>query len=162
MTEKQQPIFDLTTYALFASVAFYFISWFLPALVFKGTKGTHELKVMEGWECCYMGILSIVIGQFEGLSNLCFIGSGILLLERMWKAACIASGLAILLAIQTFALFVTPISFDEAHVTQSVLSKLDVGFYLWIASFIIIFIVSLAKLVSSKIAIQNHETANTK
>jgi cellulose synthase/poly-beta-1,6-N-acetylglucosamine synthase-like glycosyltransferase len=157
MPEKQQPAFDFTTIALLVSVTFYFVSWFLPALEFKGIKGTTELKVMEGWECTYMGLLGLAIGQFEAFSNLALICSGILLLERMWKAAFIASGLALVLALQTFALFITPISFDEAHATQSVLSGLDVGFYLWISSIVIVFIASLAKIIQAKIAQYNEE-----
>jgi hypothetical protein len=151
MTDKEQPAFDFTTIALLVSVTFYFVSWFLPALEFHGIKGTNEVKVMEGWECTYMGILGLAIGQFEALSNLAYICSGILLLERMWKVACITSGVALLLALQTFALFITPISFDEARVTQSILSGLDLGFYLWISSIAIIFIAALAKIVADKI-----------
>ena len=157
MTEKEQPAFDFTTIALLVSVTFYFVSWFLPALEFKGIKGSHDLKMMEGWECTYMGILGLAIGQFEALSNLAFICSGILLLERMWKAACISSGLALILALQTFALFITPISFDEARVTQSVLFSLDIGFYLWISSIVIVFVASLTKIIADKIAQYNEE-----
>jgi len=157
MTEKQEPAFDFTTIALLVSVTLYFVSWFLPALEFTGTKGTHDLKVMEGWECTYMGILGLAIGQFEALSNLALICSGILLLERMWNAACFASGLALILALQTYSLFIIPVSFDEARVTQSVLSGLDIGFYLWLSSIVIVFVASLAKIIADKIKQYNEE-----
>src|SRR5262249_44380697 len=99
MTEKEQLAFDFTTIALLVSVTFYFASWFLPALDFQGVKGTTELKVMEGWECTYMGILGMAIGHFEVIANLAYICAGILLLERLWKPACIAGGLAFILAL---------------------------------------------------------------
>jgi len=98
-----------------------------------------------------MGILGMGIGHFEVIANLAYICAGILLLERLWKPACFAGGLAFVLALQTFFLFMTPISFDEAHVTQSVLSGLDLGFYLWILSIAIVFVAALAKIISDKV-----------
>jgi len=160
MENKEQPIFDLTAYALLFSVALYFVSWFLPALEFKGIKGSHYIKVMEGWECVYMGILGMRIGHVETLGNFSFFCAGILMLERMWKEACIASGVSLILGLQTLSLFIAPVSFDEAGATQSTLTKLDLGFYLWMSSFIVIFVVCLLKFLSSYTATPNAEVNN--
>jgi hypothetical protein len=141
---------DLANILLIVSVGAYAVSWFLPALIFKGTQGTFETEVWEGWQCVYMSILGLAILQFEGLANLLYIISAILLFEQVTNLACLLSGLGLLLSLQTLTLFVTPLSFDEAHATRSILVGLEAGFYLWIAALCLVFLTSVGKILSGK------------
>jgi hypothetical protein len=146
---------DLANILLIVSVGAYAVSWFLPALIFRGTQGNFETEVWEGWQCVYMSMLGLAILQFEGLANLLYIISVILLFEQVTNLGCLLSGLGVLLSLQTLTLFATPLSFDEGHTTQSILVGFDAGFYLWIAALCLVFLTAAGKLLSGKFSTKN-------
>ncbi len=94
---------------------------------------------MYGWECFIEGIL---LGwmelDFEAFATPLFLPAIFFLRRGNWLAATIFSGIALLLAAQTFTL--KSIRGDGAMCD---FASYEIGFYLWFSSFVIIFGISV-------------------
>jgi hypothetical protein len=123
--------------ALGVSLLLYALACALPALDFLKEDGSPTPESpMFGFVLLFIGWLGIIIGQFAWLANLGWLLSLILLLCRRWIASLVTSILAILLAMQTYALFAQRVPANEAATSYLILQQVKIGFYVWLASFL--------------------------
>lgn len=95
--------------------------------------------VWYGLRILVLGWMGILVGQFAWLANPLWVVGLCLLAFRKWSAAAIVSGLSLLFALNTLALFVMPLPADEASVNKTSLVQFRIGFYFWLASLVLLF-----------------------
>jgi len=111
-----------------------------PALELVG----EEHWSMCGGEALLAGPLALFIGQFSWIANL-FLGSAMVLaLFGRMRAAAVISLAGLALANHAWTLFGQEIPGDEGLVTKYALKSMQIGFYLWLASFLILATAALA------------------
>jgi hypothetical protein len=82
-----------------------------------------------------MGFLGFLVGEFGWLANFTLVASWISMTMAHYKTALILSGIALILALDTFALFVLSIPADESATNSPVhLQASGPGFWLWFVS----------------------------
>src|SRR5262249_36307939 len=124
-----------------ASLALYLGSLATPALEFVKTSG--EQQVLKGYEALLLGWQALFVGNVGWLANVMDFPSLILLLPGFVRTAAVVSALAAAVGLHTLMLMGVTLSADEAGVTHMSLTRLDVGFYLWIASMGLVMIGSI-------------------
>lgn len=96
--------------------------------------------VWYGLRILILGWMGFLAGQFAWFANPLWVIGLCLLAFRKWSAAVVVSGLSLLLALNTLALFVMPLPADESKVNTTSLVRLRIGFYLWLASLAVPFV----------------------
>lgn len=91
-------------------------------------------QIMKGYEVLLLGWQGMFVGNFAWTANVLLLASALLLWTSHARAAAICAGLALLVALQTLMLLGARVIADEGGVTHMTMSRLYVGFYLWIAS----------------------------
>ena len=100
-------------------------------------------QIMKGYEVLLLGWQGIFAGNFAWTANVFLLASALLLLTSHARAAAICAGIALLFALQTLLLLGARVIADEGGVTHMTMSRLYVGFYLWIASIAVMLVGSL-------------------
>jgi hypothetical protein len=78
--------------------------------------------------------------QLEGMANVLFLIAAILLGIRLPKPALIVSILALIFAAETFSLFRVQVMLDEGGVKMGQLQQLNIGFFLWVGSMLLVLV----------------------
>ena len=131
------------------SVALYFAACTLPAVLLHTGSNTYSPGLPQEWhwtgyeslkgiELLFAGLFGLLMGNFAGFANPLLWLSWLFLGFRRYRAAAIASGLALVFAMQTFQMMVQPYLFDEAGVRQGYLQAPQVGFFAWTASMVLV------------------------
>jgi hypothetical protein len=105
-----------------------------PALELTG----QEHQTIFGAEALFYGLLAMLIGQFAGLANPLWLTALLLMSRGRPRSAAMLSLAAFLVGNHVWALFGQEIPGDEGNVTKLYLQSLDIGFYLWLLSFLIL------------------------
>ena len=100
-------------------------------------------QIMKGYEVLLLGWQGIFVGNFAWIANVLLLASALLLLTSHARAASICAGIALVVALQTLMLLGARVIADEGGVTHMAMSRLYVGFYLWIASIAVVLAGSL-------------------
>lgn len=111
-----------------------------PALVFLHGS---SIEAKPGWECLMLGWMGMLVGQFAWLANVPLFIAALLTLVRKHTAAAVLASLAVGLAQLTWTLYLAPLPGDEGGVTTLVFQYPHVGFFLWIASMMSLFVASI-------------------
>jgi hypothetical protein len=116
------------------AIVLFTVGCFLPALQFPG-----ENNFWPGGATLFMGFLGFLVGEFGWLANFALVASWISMAMAHYKTALILSGIALILALDTFALFVLSVPADESGTNPPVhLQALGPGFWLWFVSILVI------------------------
>ena len=115
-----------------------------PALQFEQIENAARgPTIMKGYEAALLGWQAFFVGNFGWLANLPFLVGLIFVLTGSLRPAAVCSGIALLLALDSLLLIGKRIIADEGGVTHMVLSRLHIGFYLWVSSILIALLGSL-------------------
>jgi hypothetical protein len=110
----------------------------MPALRFELLERTREPpQIMRGFEAALLGWQAIFVGNFGWLANPLFFLSLPLILMRRWGSAAVCATLGLLFGLHSLMLLGQRIIADEGGVTHMALSRVYLGFYLWIAGLLI-------------------------
>ena len=122
----------------------YLASYPAPALHFHLLRG--EERIMKGYELAMLGGLALFQLNVAWLANLLYLPSLALMLGRLWRAAAVMAAFAALFGLHTLQFFRRTIDADpnQGRVSPMLLTRLEPGFYLWMASFGLVVIVSLS------------------
>lgn len=118
--------------ALAAAILF-IAACMLPALTFQNTN-TNKPAEMSGMALFFLGPLAIFAGQFSWLANPMLIAAAIFYGFRRYPLAAGLSGGAVLVGLSALFLFKMSLPANEGGVGELKLTKLEPGFYLWMAS----------------------------
>lgn len=118
-----------------SSVAVFAVACVLPALQFQNLAGVEQL--WYGGMILLVGWMGALVGQFGWFANLLLFASWISAAFRWRLGAVLFAAAALLVAIQSFALFGEAIPADEGGFNKLMLTHLLAGFYFWIASIVI-------------------------
>ena len=121
---------------LFVSLACYFLACVLPALHFVNSGNGPD--PMNGFNILMIGWMGVFVGQFAWFANPFILLSGIVFLFRQWLASILVILVGLAISLNTFTLFGQEIPADEANVNKLSLVSLGPGYYLWIASMVVI------------------------
>jgi hypothetical protein len=155
-TQKYAPVGK----ALLFSMFLYLAACVTPALVALANGArSNSLIMIPGWWCLVMGSLFLglgtgaffskplsilsqyfLLGQFAVFANPILYLSWYFLFRQQAKAAFWLSALAILLALDTVALFWNSFPTDAGGASYAKLIYCHIGFYLWITSMLIVFV----------------------
>jgi hypothetical protein len=102
-----------------------------PAMVFDQETWLGVQVLAFGWE-------GIFIGQFAWYANLFWLLSLLLAFFRRWILTLAATLLAILIALDTLSFFGTKVPLDEGFVNMMIFQSYHVGYYLWMASIVVV------------------------
>jgi hypothetical protein len=118
--------------AVAVGVVLYAIACATPALTFEknGRQNWFGIAVL------LMGWMGIFFGQIGWFANLLLPIGWVCLLFRRWIAAAIVGVLALVVAANTFFLYVQDVPGDEGGTTTLVFQHPHVGFYFWVASIV--------------------------
>jgi hypothetical protein len=125
------------------SLILYAAACLVPALHFDKTTG--EQQIMKGWEVALLGWQAVLIGNFGWGANPILILAWVLLLLGSGRIATVCGGLAVVFALMSLMLLGKTIPADEGGVTHMVLSRLYIGFYLWVASMAVFVAASITR-----------------
>lgn len=125
----------------------YGVALCLPALVFDHS-GQTAPDVMFGFEVALLGWLGVFIGQFGWMANFSWFISLFGIMFRVPLLALIPSGIALLISLQTFMLFVMEVPADEGGVNHLNLQYLGPGAWLWWLALLIPFVWGIVALIS--------------
>ncbi|HVT80766.1 MAG TPA: hypothetical protein VHM90_08910 [Phycisphaerae bacterium] len=123
------------------SAALFLIACATPAVQFRieyhdGSADSHDAPLGAG--LLFIGWLGVLYGVFAWYANLPLLLSWILAHFRVyWGAAAFAS-IALLISLDTFALYTHRTPQDEGGGSDDLLEYPHIGFYLWTASMLVI------------------------
>ena len=122
----------------------YVAACFAPVLRFDQIENaTRPPQIMKGYEALLLGWQGIFVGNFAWTANVLLLASAVLLLTSHARAAAICAGIALVVGLQTLMLLGARVIADEGGVTHMTMSRLYIGFYLWIASIVVVLAGSL-------------------
>lgn len=130
-------------WAAAASLVLFVAACVLPALLLKVVPnhpgpGPPSTEEMPGLILLVMGPLAAVFsGVIAWLANLAWVSALICLLLQKWRRAVFAAAAGFFIAFDTLRLASTPVLNGDSDSTL-VLKQLLPGFYLWLASFVVI------------------------
>jgi hypothetical protein len=117
------------------AVLLYVAACATPALHFDQIENAaRRPTIIKGYEAALLGWQALFVGNFGWIANLPLAVSLVFVLTGSWRPAAVCSGIALLLALDSLLLMGDRIKADESGLTHMVLSRLHLGFYLWIAS----------------------------
>lgn len=129
------------------SLVLYILACVLPALVFIGPNGQQN---MDGFSALVIGWAAPLFGQFAWYANPLLLLS-IIGLMRGWRITILLVALSLLLAADTFMLYSQRVPADESGSNYMTFQYPAIGFYLWIASMVVIGIGAVALPLRSKL-----------
>ncbi len=106
--------------------------------------------VWPGLQILAIGWLGVLVGQFAWLANPLWMAGMLFFVFRKWMVTLIFSGPALLFALNTLTMFVTELPADEAGINTFHLVRLRIGFYLWLASLLVLFAGALVMKVQAR------------
>lgn len=140
---------NTTSKVVIASLALFALACVMPALDFQSYQIIQDKKVMGevitwfGWVCLYKGLMAIFIGQFAQFANIFYIVALLMLQEKSYLTAAMCSLFALLSGLHTFSLGKMNVYNDDAGVIKLVFLHPNVGFYFWMASFLVLLALSI-------------------
>ncbi len=140
ITQKHAVILSLVLYAL-ACVT--------PAVEFQSYTIEHGQKIMGqniswyGWTCLYKGLMAIFVGQFAQFANIFYVVGLMMLQEKSFITAGLCSLFALLSGLHTLLLGKMNIYNDDAGLVKLMYLNPQIGFYLWMASFAVLLVLSV-------------------
>lgn len=120
---------------LLLSLFIYLVACVTPALRFDSSNGDDP---MIGFNLLLIGWMAVFYGQFGWFANPLLALALLLFLFKRWLLTLILVILTLAVAANTLTLYGQTLPADEAGVNKMELVSLGVGFYLWIASMVII------------------------
>jgi cytochrome c-type biogenesis protein CcmH/NrfF len=138
--------------AIVASLVCYAAACVTPALELIGKEHTH---IFGGVAFLY-GPLVVLTGQFSWFANLLWLTAILLVLFGRFTGGLVLSVLALAVAAHAWALFGIEIPGDEASATTYSLKSLEIGFYLWLLSFVLL---AIGSFMLRRKAMQKQESA---
>lgn len=143
---------------LVASLVLFALACFTPALEFQSYQMVQDKKVMGdlvtwfGWVCLYKGLMAIFIGQFAQFANIFYVVALLMIQEKSYLTAAMCSLFALLSGLHTFSLGKMNVYNDDAGVVKLTFLHPNIGFYFWMASFLVLLALSVG------LAIQHQKT----
>jgi len=125
------------------SIGLFIVSCFLPALEWKNQMKSVAVDVMTGARALavgWSGIFALVMGWY---ANVFWLLAMILGWLRRPTASMIAGWIAVALACTVFFDIGRDLPGDEGGVTRTMISRLLPGFFVWMASLLIVPLVQL-------------------
>ena len=137
--------------AVLVSMALYVAACLLPALIFHVRRDLGNGGSVWGGYRSDNGISLLFAGLVFGWMRLNFTAFAnpllwmgwIFLARRNWNSARVCSLGALIWSIETLQLLFQPMLWDEAAVNKGFLAAPHIGFVLWIASMVVIYLASL-------------------
>jgi hypothetical protein len=117
-----------------ASVSLFLVACATPALELVGNAHTYTF----GAEALIEGPLAGFLGQFAWFANLLLLPALLLALTGRLRACAVCAFVGLAIANQTWTLVGSQIPGDEGGVTHYTVKSLQIGFYLWLASFAVL------------------------
>ncbi|MDX2106874.1 MAG: hypothetical protein SFY67_10775 [Candidatus Melainabacteria bacterium] len=151
-----------------ASIALFALACITPCLDFQSFQIVQDKKVMGepitwfGWDCLYKGLMAIFIGQFAQFANIFYVVALLMLQEKSYLTAAMCSLFALLSGLQTFSLGKMNVYNDDAGVVKLTFLHPNIGFYLWMASFLVLLALSIALAVQDQKTKKGLSQENTK
>lgn len=137
---------------IFTSLFFHMISLVIPNFLFSETQYLFDGRsapsptAWSGLTVLIAGWFWLIVLQFIWLANPFYYLSLYFLWASRWRAAIASSGAAIAIAlVSTPLLFQQTLPADVMFFTQLSLQRLELGYYLWLISLLILFVTSLAQ-----------------
>jgi hypothetical protein len=124
------------TILLITSLVLFAAACCLPALEFRNSDKPND--IMLGLRALAVGWSGIFAGVFAWYANPCWMLSLVLGYFRRPMLATLFGVFAILLAASTFSVLGRELPGDESNVTRTTVIRLLPGFYIWMASMIIL------------------------
>ncbi|MBN9659823.1 MAG: hypothetical protein J0H49_16680 [Acidobacteria bacterium] len=121
---------------LLASLGLYAIACCLPALAFRKTGSPDD--IMLGLRALAVGWSGIFAGVLGWYANPLWLLGLLLIALRKPTAAAIAGVLAVALACTVFSDLGRELPADEGNVTKTAILRVLPGFYVWVASFLLL------------------------
>ena len=120
----------------------YVVSYTVPALHFHLLRG--EDRIMKGYELAMLGPMALLELNVAWLANLLYMPSIVFMLGRLWRGAAVTAVFAALFGLHTLQLYTHTIDagINMGRESPMLLTRLEPGFYLWMASFGLVVIVS--------------------
>lgn len=115
-----------------------------------------------GWVCLYKGLMAIFIGQFAQFANIFYVVALLMLQEKSYLTAAMCSLFALLSGLHTFSLGKMNVYNDDAGVVKLTFLHPNIGFYLWMASFLVLLALSIALAVQDQKTKKGLSQENTK
>lgn len=126
---------------LLVSLGLYAIACCLPALAFRKTGSPDD--IMLGLRALAVGWSGIFAGVFGWYANPLWLLGLALTALRKPTAAAIAGVVAVIIACTVFSDLGRELPGDEGNVTKTAILRVLPGFYVWVASFLVLPIVAL-------------------
>ncbi|QDT00452.1 hypothetical protein HG15A2_37900 [Adhaeretor mobilis] len=152
VTVKQKPslkavIWTPQRICMYLSCICYVIALATPALYLERDQGAA--KGLGGWSygasLLSIGWFGALCGQYGWFANVTFIGAWLSLSSNRMVAARFCGAISVLISLHTLELFRTPIPAFLPASSSEILSKLGVGFYLWVLSMILCVLVTTSR-----------------
>jgi hypothetical protein len=137
--------FWLRAGAIGGSLLLWLLACVLPALQLRTRPPGPDPGSWPGGALLGIGPLGPLVLQFAWYANLVLLAAFILLGTRKWLAASIVAAAGMVVALDTLALFVRPFP-SGANREMYYLSRPLPGYYLWLASFVLVAACALAGL----------------
>lgn len=131
------------------SLVLFTLACVTPALEFQSYQVIQNKKVLGelvtwfGWVCLYKGLMAIFIGQFAQFANIFYVVALLMLQEKSYLTAAMSSLFALLSGLHTFCLGKMNVYNDDAGVVKLTFLHPSIGFYLWMASFLVLLALSI-------------------
>jgi hypothetical protein len=122
-----------------ASLLLFVIACATPAVYFDST--SHE--PWPGVMTLILGAFGLFTGQFAWLANPFYAIALVLVLVRQWIAAATVAAIALLVALTSLLLLGETVPLDEAGVNKATVTGFGPGFYVWLASILLVAVGSL-------------------
>ncbi len=135
------------------SLALFALACVTPALEFQSYQTVQDKKVLGeliswfGWVCLYKGLMAIFIGQFAQFANIFYVVALLMLQEKSYLTAAMCSLFALLSGLHTFSLSKMNVYNDDAGVVKLTFLHPSIGFYLWMASFLVLLALSIGLMI---------------
>ncbi|HNA61299.1 MAG TPA: hypothetical protein PLN89_08540 [Elusimicrobiota bacterium] len=135
--------------AMYGSVALFLLSCFMPCLYIARPEGPvswngFEILLLNGW----MAILAVI--SVAWLANPLYFFAGVCVLNSQKGGSSLSSGLGIIVSLAavlvggtSFWVKGVPIPKNEGGGTQGLVDHFGVGFYVWMASLLLMFLAAV-------------------
>lgn len=150
---KESELKSTTSKIIVLSLALFALACVTPALEFQSYQMVQNKKVMGemitwfGWVCLYKGLMAIFIGQFAQFANIFYVVALLMLQEKSYLTAAMCSLFALLSGLHTLSLNKMNVYNDDAGVIKLTFLHPTIGFYLWMASFLVLLALSIGLMI---------------
>jgi len=133
--QKLTEAFWMRAIPLAISLVLFVAACTSPALIMVGSQGESTI---DGLSALVIGWMAPLYGQFAWYANPLLFFGALALLLRFWKTSIVFVILALFIAMDTFQLSAQEIPVNEGLTATEHLQSVQAGFYLWLASIVVI------------------------